>query len=92
MPSRISNPLASIPRDMLLRDVENFAAENGLTDIVGDLKKGALVAQNPAGFDDLEELDGDERQALRFEVLHKWKHTVQLYVTIIVCSIGAAVQ
>jgi hypothetical protein len=75
-----------------LRDVGEFAEEHQLTDIVSDLRKGALVAQNPAGFEDLDELDEDEKLALRYEVRHKWKHPWQLYVTIIVCSIGAAVQ
>ena len=75
-----------------MKDVEEFAAEHGLNDIIPDLKKGALIAQNPAGFDSLEELAEDERAALRTEVLHKWKHTAQLYMTVIVCSIGAAVQ
>lgn len=75
-----------------MKDVEEFAAEHEMNDILPDLKKGALVAQNPAGFDELEELEPDEKEALRKEVLNKWVHPWQLYVTIIVCSIGAAVQ
>jgi hypothetical protein len=90
--SRITNPLADVPKDLLMKDVEDFAAEHGLDDIIPDLKKGALVAQDPARYDELEELDHDEKAALRLEILHKWKHPIQLYVTIIVCSIGAAVQ
>ena len=89
---RISNPLADIPKSTLLRNVENFASDNDLTDITHDLQKGALIAQNPAAFEELEELDTGEKDALRYEVLHKWKHTFQLYLTVIVCSIGAAVQ
>jgi hypothetical protein len=37
-------------------------------------------------------LVGEDKQHLRFEKEHKWKHPLQLYITIIVCSIGAAVQ
>lgn len=56
------------------------------------LQKGALVAQNPAGYESLPELDDDERSALRVEVTKKWNHPWKLYITIAVCSIGAAVQ
>lgn len=38
------------------------------------------------------DLSEDEKEALRVEVSHKWKHPMKLYVTIVVCSIGAAVQ
>lgn len=89
---RITNPLADIPKDLLMKDVEEFATEHSLTDIIPDLKKGALVAQNPANFDSLEELTREDKDALRYEVLHKWSHPIQLYVTVIVCSVGAAVQ
>ena len=56
------------------------------------LKKGALVAQNPGNFENVESLEEEEKDALRFEVAKKWKHPMKLYVTVIVCSIGAAVQ
>jgi hypothetical protein len=75
-----------------MKDVEDFAAEHDLHDIIGDLKKGALVAQNPAGFNEMEELSPEEKDALRFEVTNKWTHPMRLYVTIVICSIGAAVQ
>ena len=90
--SRVSNPLADIPRDLLMQDVEDFAKEHDLQDIVLDLKKGALVAQNPPGFEDLDELSSEEKDALRFEISHKWRHPLKLYLTIAICSIGAAVQ
>jgi hypothetical protein len=75
-----------------MRDVEEFAREKDLEDILDHLKKGALVAQNPAGFDGIEMLVEEDRQHLQFEKAYKWKHPLQLYITIIVCSIGAAVQ
>lgn len=76
---------------MLLADVERFATENGLTEHTALLKKGALVAQDPGNYENLD-LAEDEKAALRTEVTRKWKHPTILYVTIIVCSIGAAVQ
>jgi hypothetical protein len=75
-----------------MRDVEEFARDKDLEDILDHLKKGALVAQDPSGFDGIEMLLEEDKQHLRYEKDHKWKHPLQLYVTIIVCSIGAAVQ
>jgi hypothetical protein len=75
-----------------MRDVEDFAADKDLTDIIGHLKKGALVAQDPSRFEEIEMLEEEDKQHLRQEKAHKWKHPLQLYITIIVCSIGAAVQ
>jgi hypothetical protein len=84
--------LANVPRDLLLEDVDAFAQEKGLTDILPVLKKGALVAQDPGNFESILDLDDAEREALRNEIGHRWKHPRLLYLTIIVCSIGAAVQ
>ena len=75
-----------------MRDVETFAQEKGLQEYIELLKKGALVAQDPANFENLDVLDDADREALRYEAAHKWKHPLALYFTIIVCSIGAAVQ
>lgn len=63
-----------------------------MTDRVPLLQKGALVAQNPPAFEQVTALDDTEREALRNEVLHKWRQPTSLYFTVILCSIGAAVQ
>ncbi|KAK5117303.1 hypothetical protein LTR62_005920 [Meristemomyces frigidus] len=65
--ARIINPPAGIPHDVLLREVEDFAATYDLSEIAPLLKKGALIAQNPGDFDDVEGLADDEREALRNE-------------------------
>ena len=75
-----------------MKDVEQFAEDKGLNEHVELIKKGALIAQDPANFENLDALNEEERAALRFEADHKWKHPWRLYFTIIVCSIGAAVQ
>jgi hypothetical protein len=89
---RIKNPLIGIPKDQLIADVEAFAAEYELQDIIPYLIKGALVAQSPANIDRISELDEADRQVLREEVTHKWKHPRILYFTIILNSIAAAIQ
>lgn len=60
-----------------------------------EIRKGALVARDPTGYEDItgeEVLDQKEIDALRDEVLHKWRITGQLLLTVITCSIGAIVQ
>ncbi|KAI0744237.1 hypothetical protein C8Q80DRAFT_1107713 [Daedaleopsis nitida] len=90
--AKIANPLADIPYDALMRDVEQFAKEKDLVDLTEVLKKGALVAQNPTRWDEVESLTTAERDFLQQEHEHRWRHPLSLYFTIIVCSIGAAVQ
>lgn len=50
------------------------------------------VAQNPLDFDKLDVLDHNERDIIRYEHAHRWSHPLALYVSIFVCSVGAAVQ
>lgn len=89
---RIQNPLAHIPPEQLRADVNAFADQHQLDDIRNLLYKGAQVAANPSDFESVEGIEPDEVVALRREVTHKWSHPTRLYFTIILCSIGAAVQ
>jgi sugar porter (SP) family MFS transporter len=72
--------------------VEAFAHDAGMSDLIPIMKKGALVAQNPAGIDDIQELDEEEREHLRREVTNRWSHPKLLYFTIFLNSIAAAIQ
>ncbi|KAL8663540.1 MAG: hypothetical protein Q9168_008071 [Polycauliona sp. 1 TL-2023] len=90
--ARIQNPLAGNSRATLLKNVEDFAVEAGMTDQTSLLQKGALVARDPPAFESMELLDEVEKEALRNEVLHKWRQPWALYFTVILCSVGAAVQ
>ncbi|KAI1774385.1 hypothetical protein F4818DRAFT_80823 [Hypoxylon cercidicola] len=93
--ARIKNPLKGIPREKLMRDVEAFAEEKGMTEHIALLRKGALVAQNPHDYEDIdgeEALDEAEKIALSDEVTHRWRMPMRLFLTIATCSIGAAVQ
>lgn len=76
----------------MLRDVDEFANEYNLTDILPELKKGALVARDPAEFETVPDITETEVTVLRDEIMHKWRQPKALYFTVILCSIGAAVQ
>ena len=56
------------------------------------LKKGALVAQSPKKFNEIDELDDDDRRYLRQEVEHRWRQPKLLYFTIFLNSVAAAIQ
>lgn len=85
-----------------MRNVETFAQEKGLGDHIPILRKGALVAQlgvatslTREDYDSIrgdEALTEDEKLALENEVKHKWRLPWRLWLTVITCSIGAAVQ
>ncbi|KAN0065872.1 hypothetical protein ACQY0O_001003 [Thecaphora frezii] len=87
-----ANPLIGVPRERLMHDVQLFAQEHGLEEHTELLQRGALVAQNPAGYAQLPELSQDEKDALTHEQTHRWSHPFILYLTIFSCSIGAATQ
>lgn len=93
--AKIKNPLAGVPRDELMSRVEAFAQEKGLTEHIGLLRKGALIAQDPSNYEEItgpEALDDEEKAVLVKEVEHKWRLPSKLFLTIATCSIGAAVQ
>lgn len=94
--AKIKNPLKGIPYSQLMADVEAFAQEKGLVEHIALLRKGALVAQNPAEYGEdiegAEALDDIEKSVLRDEVEHRWRMPWKLVLTIFTCSIGACVQ
>lgn len=90
--ARLRNPLEGLSRSELMHEVEQFASRRGLESHLDELKKGALVAQNPDAIDEIDLLSSEERQALHDERTHKWRMPMRLFFTIALCSIGAAVQ
>ena len=86
------NPLGGIPREQLFADVDRFCTENNLTQYQETFRKGALVAQDPSGYQHLDLLSDDEKRVLKEEHTHKWRHPKQLYYLVIMCSLCAAVQ
>ncbi|KAF7533019.1 hypothetical protein G7054_g7464 [Neopestalotiopsis clavispora] len=93
--ARISNPLKGLSRDELFRRVDDLVESQGLQDDRALLQRGALVAQDPERYEDIKgehALSPEEVEWLQVEVTHKWRVPKLLYMTIITCSIGAAVQ
>lgn len=51
-----------------MAQVEQFAREKGMEEQLPYLKKGALLAQNPKDFENIPELDEEDRAIIRREV------------------------
>lgn len=77
--ARLANPLAGIPQDQLMRDGALFARKHGLSDLASEFGKGAVIAQNPSGFESLDVLTEDDKAVLRNEQNNKWDQTGTLY-------------
>ncbi|RAH45040.1 galactose-proton symport [Aspergillus brunneoviolaceus CBS 621.78] len=90
--AKIKNPLADLTPAQVVRDVEQFAEEFQLTEILPDLRKGALVARDPQMYASVPDMTDEEITAVRNETAHKWRQPRALYFSIVLCSIGAAVQ
>ena len=100
------NPLALLNRQEVLEEVEEFIVEKELTSFRRLFKTAALVAHHPHEFENfndilrthhselqgVRELEEEELEALRNESTKRFKHPRSLYWTIVLCSIGAAVQ
>ncbi|GLA84379.1 hypothetical protein AtubIFM56815_008592 [Aspergillus tubingensis] len=90
--TRLKNPLAGLTRDELFRDVESFARDKGLEHIMDELKRGSLVAQDPKGFESLDELSEGDKELLRREKTHRWSQPFMMYFMTILCAGSAVVQ
>ncbi|KAH9475509.1 Arabinose-proton symporter [Psilocybe cubensis] len=90
--ARIQNPLHGIPRDKLMKQVDKFVRDHGLEDKNDLFRKGALLAQSQKGFETMDELSESDKEVLRRETTHRWSQPRDLYLTVIICSLAAAVQ
>ena len=73
------NPLAGKSREQLFADVDEFCNKHNLSEYNELFRKGALVAQNPSGAQDLDILNQADKHILEREHTHKWSHPKQLY-------------
>ena len=77
--AKLKNPLSGMTKDELLADVEAFAREKDLEDILPLLQRGSLVAQNPKNFENVSELTEDEKMWLRKEITNRWQQPKMMF-------------
>ena len=73
------NPLGGIPKDQLMRDVDEFCVKHDLVQYNEVFRKGALVAQNPHSVQTMSDLSDEDKLYLEREHTHKWSQPVTLY-------------
>ncbi|KAL9594523.1 MAG: hypothetical protein Q9219_006987 [cf. Caloplaca sp. 3 TL-2023] len=88
----IENPLSHLTPDQLQRDARSFARDAGLEGYKDLIEKGARIAKDPQFFEAIPGVKQDEITALWDEKTHRFRQPSALYLTILICSIGAAVQ
>jgi hypothetical protein len=81
----LENPLAVKSREAVIRDAKAFAHEFGMGEDEEYFVKGALVARNPNDFENIPELDDEDKIALREEITHKWRQPFTLYFLVGMC-------
>lgn len=75
-----------------MTDVKAFCNMAGLMDHLSVFERAALVAQEPVNWENVTELTPEERVSLTREVTHRWSLPNQLWLLIIVISLGSAIQ
>ena len=88
----IENPLGHLTPEQLLRDVRDFARSKNLEAHLDLLKKGAQIAKDPRFYEAIRGITEEEKKALHNEDYHRFRQPIALYLTVITCSVGAAVQ
>jgi len=83
----LENPLAVKSREAVINDAKAFAQEFGMVEDEDWFVKGALIARNPDDFENIGELDEEDKIALREEITHKWRQPFTLYFLVGMCSL-----
>lgn len=84
--------MAHLSEEAITQDAHLFAKTHGMAHLTPMLVKGALVAKDPALFEQVPGITEDEKECIRNEVLHKWRQSRALYFTVALTCVGAAVQ
>lgn len=88
----LENPLAYKSEAEILADVETFTKDHGLTDKLDLFKRAALLAANPKGYEERDDITEEEKVVLREEITHKWRQPWSMYYIALISSLAAVVQ
>lgn len=90
----LANPLRGFTHSELRRMGKKYALEHALVEPEDyrAFELGAVLAQNPTDYENVEGLTPEETNILRREFEHRWSQPKRLYIVIVLCSACAAVQ
>ena len=86
------SPPQRASREQTVADAEAYAKEHDMAEYAELFGRAALVARDPDRFQNVTELNEQERSALQYEYDHKWHGPKMLWYSISLCAIGAATQ
>ena len=92
--AKLANPLAGFSQTTLRERGIRYAKKYQLGDAedIRAFEIGAVLAQNPQKFRDIEDLTHDEADILEKEFNNRWSQPKRMYAVIMLCSLAAAVQ
>ena len=87
--AKLRNPLLGMSESDVLADVDRWVELKGLQEHREAFHKGGLIARvqhRDDGFEEISMLSPDEKQILRDEITHKWRHPFKLYFLCVLCA------
>lgn len=92
--AKLANPLAGISHAQLEEMGATYARKHHIGDEedIRAFRKGAVLAQDPRRFAQVQGLTGLEADVLQKEFDNRWAQPKLMYIVIILCSTCAAVQ
>lgn len=92
--AKLANPLAGFTHDELKKQGLRFSITHQMGDEedIRAFEMGAVLAQAPEKFEEIDGLTEKELHVLREEFTNRWSQPMLMYVVIGICSICAAVQ
>lgn len=75
-----------------MTNVKAFCQMADLMDHLSVFERAALVSQDPNNWQSVPDLSPEERDSLTREVTHRWSLPSQLWLLIVVISLGSAIQ
>lgn len=92
--AKLANPLAGYSHNELKLQGLRFSITHQMGDEedIRAFEMGAVLAQAPEKFEEIEDLTEEELHVLRQEFTNRWSQPSLMYVVIVICSISAAVQ
>lgn len=92
--AEIENPLDRFTPEALSLDISQFAQQYDLSEVIELelLQRAGQLARDRRAYGTIKGLSQEERDALQDERDRRFKQPLALYITVVVCSLGAAVQ
>ena len=92
--AKLANPLAGLSHVALMKRGGRYARQHhmGEEEDIRAFELGAVLAQDPERYENVEGLTPEELEVLRKEFTNKWSQPRLMYLVIVLCSACAAVQ